>query len=48
MKKSGEGVLSILESNKYKESVHLLLNFRASNDEQIKDYLSNKLIATKE
>jgi hypothetical protein len=32
----------ILEATKYKESEHLLLDFKKANDEQLKKYLSHK------
>lgn len=39
-----EGSLNILEANKYKESIHLSLKCKLGNDEQIKEYLSEKLL----
>ncbi len=42
IKKNGEGNFTILESNKYKESIHLSLVFRMANNEQLIDYLSEK------
>ena len=35
----------VLESNRYKESVHLFLHFRLANDEQVKEHLSGKLLS---
>lgn len=38
----------VLESNRYKESIHLFLHFKLANDEQIKDHLSSKLMMAQE
>lgn len=43
IKKGGEATLTILESNKFKESCHLALKFKMATDEQIKNYLADKL-----
>lgn len=48
IRKGGEGTLYVLESNRYKQSVHLYLHFKLANDEQIKDHLSSKLIAAQD
>lgn len=36
--------MAFVESNRYKESTHLEFIFKLASDEQIKDYLSNKLL----
>jgi hypothetical protein len=43
IRKGGEATLTILESNKFKESSHLALRFKMATDEQIKSYLADKL-----
>lgn len=47
MKKNGDATFVIQESNKFKESTHLALKFKAATDEQIKNYLSEKLTREK-
>ena len=42
--KKNEGALNIMEANKYKESMHLSLKCKLGNDEQVKEYLSDKLL----
>lgn len=44
IKKGGEGTIYLNETNRYKESTHLYLHFKMSNDEQIKEYLAAKLL----
>ncbi len=38
----------MLESNRYKESVHLYLHFKLASDEQLKEHLSSKYLAAAE
>ena len=42
--KKNEGALNIMEANKYNESMHLSLKCKLGNDEQVKEYLSDKLL----
>ena len=39
----GEGVLSLVEANQFRELVHLSLRLRSGNDESIKTYLATRL-----
>ena len=48
IRKGGEGTLFLLESNRYKESVHLYLHFKLASDEQLKDHLAAKFLSASE
>lgn len=48
IKKGGQATLTILQSNKFKESPHLALKFKMASDEQIKVYLADKLTKEKQ
>ncbi len=43
VKVNGDAFLNIIENNQFKSLIHLALKFRASTDEILKAFLSNKL-----